>query len=146
MARTERLAATPDRDGMLAELDSPVSVKPDDLRSYLRLGDLAEVVDHHEPTEYWKAGPYLVNFMERYKLKEALDRAAADGLLPRARSSGWPRSVELGRRRSATQPIDPQNGRLRWLLEDLDRHRAFELLWIPPSLRYYDTGLGVRVG
>ena len=72
MARTERLAATPNRDGMLEELDTQVAVKPDDLRAYLRLGDLAETVEHHEPTEYWKSGPYLVNFMERYKLKEAV--------------------------------------------------------------------------
>ena len=42
MARTERLAATPDRDGMLDEHDALVSVEPDDLRSYLRFGDLAE--------------------------------------------------------------------------------------------------------
>ena len=40
----------------------------------------------------------------------------------------------------AYEQIDPENGRLRWLLNDLERQRAFELLWIPPSLRYYDTG------
>ena len=50
MARTERLAATPDRDGMLLELDIEVTmVKPDDLRAYLSLGHLAEIVGHHEP-------------------------------------------------------------------------------------------------
>ena len=36
MARTERLAATPDRDGMLHECDALVSVEPDDLRAYIR--------------------------------------------------------------------------------------------------------------
>ena len=87
MARTERLAATPDRDGMLCELPASVSVKPDDLRSYLRFGDLAEAVEHHEPTEYWKAGPYLVNFMERYKLKEALDRRPSTACFRRVSSS-----------------------------------------------------------
>ena len=40
----------------------------------------------------------------------------------------------------AYRRIDPQNGRLRWLLDDLEHHRAFELLWVPPSMRYYDTG------
>ena len=139
MARTERLAATPDRDGMLRELDADVLVKPDDLRSYLRLGDLAETVRQHEPTEYWKSGPYLVNFMEGYKLKEAVARAAEDGWLasdegldPGPGLLNW-HDVEAYRR------IDPQNGRLRWLLDDLAHHRAFELLWIPPSMRYYDA-------
>ena len=140
MARTERLAATPDRNGMLGEPDAPVTVEPTDLRAYLRLGDLAEAVDHHEPTEYWKSAPYLINFMEQYTLKEAVVQATADGrfaddagLDPGPGLLSWD-DVEAYRR------IDPQNGRLRWLLGDLQRHRAFELLWIPPSLRYYDTG------
>ena len=140
MARTERLAATPDRDGMLRELNAEVPVKPDDLRAYLRLGDLAETVEHREPAEYWKSGPYLVNFMERYKLKEAVMRAAENGrftrggvLKPGPGLLSWD-EVEAYRR------VDPQNGRLRWLLDDLAHARAFELLWIPPSVRYYDTG------
>ena len=81
MARTERLAATPDRDGMLHEPDTLVEVKPLDLRAYRRFGNLAEVVGHYEPTEYWKSAPYLVNFMERYKLKEAIIQSAADDRL-----------------------------------------------------------------
>ena len=140
MARTERLAATPDRDGMLRELDTEVPVKPDDLRAYLRFGDLAEIVEHNEPTEYWKSGPYLVNFMERYKLKEAVVRAAeggrfteGEGFDPGPGLLSWD-DVE------AYRCVDSQNGRLRWLLDDLEHRRAFELLWIPPSMRYYDTG------
>ena len=140
MARTERLAATPDRDGMLCEWDAQVPVEPDDLRAYLRLGGLAEAVKHHEPAEYWKSAPYLVNFMEGYKLKEGIVQAAADGrfaddvgLDPGPGLLTWD-DVEAYRR------VDPQNGRLRWLLNDLESHRSFELLWIPPSMRYYDTG------
>ena len=52
MARTERLSITPDRDGMLHELKAEVPVAPVDLRAYVRIGDLAESVEHHEPTEY----------------------------------------------------------------------------------------------
>ena len=140
MARTERLSATPDRDGMLHEPDALVEVKPLDLRAYHRLGTLAEAVGHQEPTEYWKSAPYLVNFMERYKLKEAVVQSAADGRFaddggidPGPGLLNWDDVVAYGR-------VDPQNGRLRWLLGDLERHRAFELLWIPPSMRYYDTG------
>ena len=140
MARTERLAATPDRDGMLHEPEAHVEVKSHDLRAYLRFGDLAESVKHHEPAEYWKSAPYLVNFMEGYKLKETIVSAAADGRL------GDGAGLEAGpgllswEDVEAYERIDPQNGRLRWLLDDLHRHRAFDLLWIPPSLRYYDTG------
>ena len=140
MARTERLAATPDRDGMLHEPDTLVEVKPLDLRAYHRLGNLADAVGHPEPIEFWKSAPYLVNFMERYRLKDAVVHSAGDGgfaegggLEPGPGLLNWDDVLAYGR-------VDPQNGRLRWLLGDLDRHRAFELLWIPPSMRYYDTG------
>ena len=140
MARTERLAATPDRDGMIHEQDTPVEMKPIDLRAYYRLGNLAEAVGHHEPTEYWKSAPYLVNFMERYKLKDAVVHSTSDGrfadgegIEPGPGLLNWDDIVAYKR-------VDPQNSRLRWLLGDLERHRAFELLWIPPSMRYYDTG------
>ena len=139
MARTERLAATPDRDGMLQESATQVAVTHHDLRSYLRFGSLAEAVKHHEPAEYWKSAPYLVNFMEGYKFKEAVVHAVEDGqftedgrLDPGAGLLSWDDVEEYKR-------VDPQNGRLRWLLADLERHRAFELLWIPASMRYYDT-------
>ena len=139
MARTERLAATPDRSGMLDEPDTAVAVAPVDLRAYVRVGGLAEAVAHHEPTEYWKSAPYLINFMEAYKLKEAVAQAAEsgqlddEGLHPGPGLLNWD-DVE------AYKQIDPQNARLRWLVDDLERRRAFELLWVPPSMRYYDAG------
>jgi hypothetical protein len=140
MARTERLAATPDRDGMLSEHDQVVSVLPTDLQAYMRFGDLAEAVEQNEPTEFWKSGPYLVNFMEGYKLKERLTQAAVNGLLPDGDNLAAGPGILSWTDIESYQAIDPENGRLRWLIDDLDRHRAFELLWIPPSLRYYDAG------
>nr|MDE0500361.1 DEAD/DEAH box helicase [bacterium] len=140
MARTERLAATPDRDGMLGDHVVPASVGPDDLRSYLRFGEISRVVGYPDPTEYWKSAPYLINFMERYKLKQAVEQAAEagrfldSGLLEQG--PGLLSWEEVERYRA----IDPQNGRLRWLLEDLQGSRAFEILWVPPSIRYYNTG------
>ena len=138
MSRTERLAATPDRDGMLTERPTHLKVEPDDIAAYLRIGDISQAVGYHEPLEYWKSAPYLVNFMDHYKLKRDVVQAAESGLTPDLGASGpgllpWTDVVKYA-------PIDPQNGRLRWLIDDLDHHKAFELLWIPPSKRYYDTG------
>lgn len=140
MARTERLAATPKRDGMLHESSAQVKVLHNDLHAYLRFDGLAEAVGHHQPTEYWKSGPYLVNFMEDYKLKRLIAQAVEEGRLgdggmldPGPGLLSWD-DVD------AYEKVDPQNGRLRWLVDDLANHRAFELLWVPPSMRYYDTG------
>jgi len=140
MARTERLAATPDRDGMLSEREARASIESSDLHAYVRICDLAESVAQHEPTEFWKAGPYLFNFMEQYKLKAALDRAAQNGLLPDGEQLQPGPGLLSWEDIEAYEAIDSQNGRLRWLLDDLECHRAFELLWVPPSLRYYATG------
>lgn len=140
MVRTERLASTPDRDGMLRECDTAVSVMSSDLHSYLRTGALAEAVGHYEPSEYWKSGPYLFNFMENYKLKQNFDAAVDEGRLPdRERLQPGPGLLDWDGV-DAYQPLDPENGRLRWLLDDLRAHNAFDLLWIPPSMRYYDAG------
>lgn len=140
MARTERLAATPDRDGMLEERSSAVEVAAGDVRSYVRFADLAQVLREQDPTEYWKSAPYLLNFMERYKLKQAFDAAVQSRLLPaHERLESGPGLLSWDDV-DAYAEVDPQNARLRWLLSDLDRHRAFELLWIPPSMRYYDAG------
>lgn len=137
MARTERLAATPDRDGMLTEVPTVLGVEASDIDAYLQIGDISEKIKHHEPTEYWKSAPYLVNFMDRYKLKSEIEAKAGEGQLPELAQPGaglldW-EAV------SSYQAIDPQNSRLRWLIEDLKRHRAFELLWMPASLPYYST-------
>ncbi|MEZ5281753.1 MAG: helicase-related protein [Acidimicrobiales bacterium] len=140
MARTERLAATPDRDGMLVERVVEAPIASADLEAYIRMGDLTEAVRQSEPIEFWKSSPYLINFMENYKVKQVVAEAISAGLLedPHQLEPGpglldW-REVE---RYSA---IDPQNGRLRWLLDDLDEHSAFKLLWLPPSLPYWSSG------
>lgn len=140
MARTERLAATPDRDGMLHEIDATVTVQPNDLRAYLRLGDLAEAVEHHEPSEFWKSSPYLFNFMEQYKLKQALEDAIGGGRLSKTENLEAGPGLLDWNEIEQYEELDPQNGRLRWLIDDLRAHDAFDLLWIPPSLRYYDAG------
>ena len=140
MARTERLAATPDRDGMLDEPKSAVRVLHHDLRAYLRLDGLAEAVGHHQPTEYWKSGPYLVNFMENYKFKQSVKQAMETGQFDEDAALDAGPGLLSWNEVEAYNQLDPQNGRLRWLLDDLAKHRAFELLWVPPSLRYYDTG------
>ena len=139
MVRTERLAATPNRDGMLHEVETATTVEPRDLRAYARFAGLSELVDHHDPIEYWKSSPYLFNFMEQYKLKQALDDAyehpdmnPINGFEPGPGLLDWATVDEHA-------ALDPENGRLRWLMSDLDKHHAFELLWLPPSLPYYTT-------
>lgn len=139
MVRTERLAATPQRDGMLHEVETATTVEKEDLLAYARFAGLSELVNHHDPIEYWKSSPYLFNFMEQYKLKQALDGAYEHpDMNPINGFEPGPGLLDWGTVDKHDE-LDPENGRLRWLMSDLNAHHAFELLWLAPSLPYYTT-------
>jgi Helicase conserved C-terminal domain len=144
MVRTERLAVTEGRDGMLAQIDAKnVRLDPLDLEAYLGLQALTRMLEKGDTLEYWKSSPYLLNFMEDYELKEAFEAANEDparrGELARilgARPTGllpWREIEQYGE-------LDPGNARLRGLLADTIGVGAWRLLWIPPSLPYYCLG------
>lgn len=139
MCRTERLAVTADRSGMLREMPSKPQLAVQDVRAYVDLQKIARALDHHNTVEYWKSAPYLLNFMEDYALKQGLKRRCnqpqvveafksvtkEDGiLLPWSKLQGY-------------APIDAQNPRLRQLIHDTIECGAWQALWMPPSLPYY---------
>ena len=80
MCRTERLAATPDRDGMLIERRLPAaSVTADDVRAYRTQARVADLLDQPDVFEYWRSSPYIFNLMDGYQVKERLKRAIDSG-------------------------------------------------------------------
>ncbi|NPV63617.1 MAG: hypothetical protein HPY61_13515 [Methanotrichaceae archaeon] len=142
MVRTERLAASEDRNGMLKEVSGGMAkLHSVDLLAYCGLQNMAEYLESRDSLEYWKSSPYPLNFMEKYELKSAFDEACshnnrkvynflsdADGLL-----LPW-EDIE------AYKAIDPMNARLRSLLLGTVGANAWKLLWLPPSLPYYELG------
>src|SRR5690606_979000 len=60
MVRTERLAASSDRNGMLTEMPPPeLPVAPSDIHAYLETQQLADLLDQGDMVEYWKSAPFL---------------------------------------------------------------------------------------
>jgi hypothetical protein len=143
MVRTERLAASDDRNGMLTEVAvKGVQLEARDLSSYRSLQGIARHVEHHDTLEYWKSAPYLLSFMPDYKLKkdvveqiEGPEAEAMAALLANDASLLLPRAVLAGR-----AAVDPPHPRLRWLLNDTIKRGLWKLLWLPPSLPYYQAG------
>lgn len=143
MVRTERLAASEDRNGMLVEIpDKSTKLQVSDLMAYYCLQNLAKCLGSRDSLEYWKSSPYPLNFMDKYELKNSfVERACNDSdreicshlsnaeglLLP------WD-DIE------AYREIDPCNSRLRSLLSGTIGADAWKLLWLPPSLPYYELG------
>ena len=139
VVRTERLAATADRNGMVREVTHPTrALSTSDIHQYLALQSVSRAAGAGETIEFWKSSPYLLNFMENYDLKRRLE-AGLVGISPdlfAALDASQPWLLD----RLAVQqnqPIDPGNDRLRTLLEDVEEHGAFDVAWVPPSLPYY---------
>lgn len=147
ICRTERLAATPDRDGMLGECPLPgVELTSRDLLDYASLDDVAQSVhaasgaQRQDMLEFWRSTPYALNLMDRrtYKIKTLFDDAvateapavtaalsSAGGLLPYETVEAYDR-------------LDPGNAKMRGLVTDVLDRGAWRLAWLPPSLPYYD--------
>ena len=140
MIRTERLAGTEDRDGMLVEVPSHGQLMPSDLRAYLSIQRLAQWLEEPDATEYWKSSPYLMSFMESYKLKAQTRRWLAEPKWT-AQAQQLLNGAGLGlpwQQVESYDDVDQANPRLRTLFADMIDSGAWRLLWIPPSLPYYE--------
>lgn len=145
MVRTERLSVTADRSGMLHDgTIGGATLRASDLAGYLLADRLSQFLGGGDVLEYWKSAPYLFNFMESYKLKKDFQTALEDGtrrtdlaaLLSDAPSDGI-LPMDAVRRYGA---VDPGSARLRALLADTVERGTWQLLWMPPSLAYYESG------
>lgn len=140
MSRTERLRASEDAEGMMRQIPSTgLKLTADDVGDFLALQRIGHEVRQPQVLEYWKAAPYLLSFMDNYKLKTnvvaSLDTSSENGLAKLLTDGGrvslsW-EDVE------AYAQLDPANARLRSLIEWMARGEAWKLLWLPPALPYY---------
>lgn len=140
MCRTERLSVTADRSGMLQEMRSEAKLEPPDLESYVALQGVARALKQHDTMEYWKSSPYLLSFMESYSLKQSLkDSAQKPEVIGAFKAAERHSGVLLPwTRLRSYKKIDAQNARLRELIRDTVDCGAWQALWMPPSMPYYN--------
>ena len=141
MSRTERLGSSDgEPDGMLREVPSTrVELTAEDVSDFLALEKIGRHVEQPQILEYWKSAPYVLSFMDGYRLKtevaNRLPASSEDGLAQILTES--PRvSLSWENVQDYTE-VDPANARLRSLLDWMERSEAWRLLWLPPSLPYY---------
>jgi hypothetical protein len=138
ISRAERVDSTSDRNSMIREV--PLYVTPDaaDLRQAIAVSAVAKALEAPNIVEYWKSSPYLLNFMRDYKLKTTLAdrirRPTAE--LRKALNAAIPMMLtEASVRNGAC--IDPGNGRMRALMQEVFGDGLERRLWIPASMPYY---------
>jgi hypothetical protein len=142
MVRTERMAITADRSGMLVEKPQRgVQVSAADARTYVDVQRITQALEHKDPVEYWKAAPWLVNFMvDQYELGRKITSVIDEG----NQTKDFVSAIEKGRNAllpwsdvASFRKLDPAHGKLSWLIaQSLDRG-LWKALWLPPSLPYY---------
>jgi hypothetical protein len=145
MVRTERLAVSADRAEMLdPEPRCVTELHSGDVAGFIALESaLRDIGSSRDgsPLQYWLSAPYLPNLMDDYKLKKRLREAAATtaGSASLARRWAGGRGLLPFDAVRANRPVDPGNAKLR-ALTDQTVGGLWRLLWLPPSLPYYEGG------
>jgi hypothetical protein len=143
IARTERIGAAGQHDAMLRHVPRVAAPTPADLHQYLLAQDVAHELGQHDVTELWKSAPYLLNFLDGYKLRSRFDAACkAPDLAPALAALLNTTKADLLDRDQllAYGAVDPGGPRMRELAKDVIESEAWRLLWIPPSMPYHELG------
>jgi hypothetical protein len=139
MCRTERVSSTVDRDSMVCEPHLALTVRADDLRQAMLVSGVARALEAPEVIEYWKSAPYLLNFMRDYTLKRVMKEK--EGAKPSAALASALEAAKVAcldhYQLDTYAPIEPANGRMRAVMDDVFRDGLEQNLWIPPALPYY---------
>ena len=147
MCRTERLRPTGGNDGMLRTASSnEVGLLASEVGAFAKLEAVAELVEQPGVIEYWKSAPYLLSFMDKYKVKqEVIHEVARPHSQLRDQLTAAPELLVDWVAFEGYRRLEPQNGRLRWLEQWLDSTGVWKLLWLPPTLPYWGSWPG-RLG
>ena len=142
MSRTERRGSGGGGDPMLDVSGAGADLDVGDVKAYLSARELAAAVDAPGVMEYWKSTPYMLSFMDQYRLSGRLRNAAEDGENGDiARIVGNGPGIQLPRQSASDrQPIAGGNGRMRSLLRDIRDSGLQKLLWLPPTLPSHTLG------
>ena len=142
MSRTERRGREAGGDPMLSIEDMGADLHVGDVETYLSARNIAAQTDSPDVMEYWKSTPYLLSFMEQYRLAERVKEAVEED--PAGRVAELIRNnPNLQLNRDATldrEEVPGGNGRMRAFLNDLQGAGLQQLLWLPPSLPAYKLG------
>ena len=141
MCRTERFNTGGVRTIRPKPEEMPLT--PEDIKAYFQARTLLDDLNSRVtksgfrtvPMDYVKSSPYLLSFMDRYKLKEFVrDNRSRVG------RRGWDLLYLPLKKIDAYSDIPLANIKLHYLYESLFKdYHAEQLLWVPASHPYYVT-------
>ncbi|HCO18711.1 MAG TPA: hypothetical protein DIT39_03765 [Tissierellales bacterium] len=140
ICRTERISAIDSGDFIDdSSVKSPIKVTERDILSFIEAEALMKSAEQRNsvPVDYVKSSPYIMSFMKHYKIKKQIESYFHKN----------PDKVKLANKKNLWinnrvirdyGKIDTSNGRLEKLKERVFCNNSEMLLWIPPSIPYYE--------
>ncbi|MFH1965052.1 MAG: helicase-related protein, partial [Acidobacteriota bacterium] len=137
MCRTERVGSTKDQDAMLSECRDKLALESRDLHDAVLADRVASSVGARDIIEYWKASPYLINFLRRYEFRKKLEAQCEEPseALISALSSNASRLLKKADMMKYRKLV-PSNPRMRDLFSLTIDQGLWKILWMPPSMPY----------
>lgn len=147
ICRTERMVVQGANNILdINNANNNVKVTEEDIMSFVEMNNLLEDINLKEnvPVEYIKSAPYIMSFMDHYKLKEKIFHYFSENnneIDKANRNRIWINKRKI----SKYKKIPMGNGRLEKLKEEALSKNAEKLLWIPPAKPYYEF-MGAYIG
>ncbi len=140
ICRTERI--TEKRLGDVidsSDAEKQLNVIRQDITSYIEVQQLLDdtLLNINVPMDYVKSTPYLMSFMKNYQLKRKIEsyfRNHHDEFDKLKKSTLWVDEKKIDN----YDVIPTSNARLNNLMGHVLKDNASNLLWVPPSLPYYE--------
>ncbi|MFW5997845.1 MAG: helicase, partial [Desulfovermiculus sp.] len=138
MARTERVYANGGPE-MMTEVHRETIPQDEEILDYLAGQKLSEILGAGDYLEYWKSAPYLLSFMDEYKLKRTFEHFCSNGqhLQIASLMQSHPFLVLPWSDIQDFKAMNWRNAKIRSLVQETLGQGIWKLLWMPPALSYY---------
>lgn len=141
VCRTERLSVMHDNDFIDdSSKNEHLKITQGDILSFMQMQKIIDEsgASQNVPTDYVKSSPFLMSFMEDYKVKENIKKALVERNEKEDFSCLDKDFVWLNKKYIENYKELPKtNARLELLKEKVFSDNAEKLLWIPPCKPYY---------
>lgn len=132
MCRTERLLLNGNNEAVHeAKTNDIVSISDSDILSFVHASNLHDEIT--VPVDYVKSSPYLLSFMEDYQYKRAIENRK-----PKIKKSARKYLFIDRQKIHSYKQLETHNARLERLMKEVFAKDIHKLLWIPPSVPYYE--------
>lgn len=139
MCRTERISVMDSGDYIDdSSVHNALSISPGDIRTYLDMGKLLKSIGDERAllVDYAKSTPYLMSYMNHYKVKERAEKYFKKNTNELNKARGKYLWIDRNWLEHYDE-IPANNARLEELKRQIFQNRSELYMWVPPSKPYY---------